>query len=110
VSLSNNGSLSHPQIDRLFDVKPSLQKNDQNAPAGALEIDRTLQSDITITAQPALQQTSHRQFLQQRLRLLQIAHVEPFSELPVHRSQQFARLLHLALVVPEAGETLWSSL
>ena len=40
----------------------------------------------------------------QRLRLLQIARVEPFSEPPVNRSQQFARLLHLALVAPEARE------
>jgi hypothetical protein len=28
----------------------------------------------------------------------------PLSESPVNRSQQFARLLHLALVAPEAGE------
>ena len=41
-----------------------------------------------------------RQLLQQRLRLLQIARVEAFSEPPVNRSQQFARLLHLALVAP----------
>jgi hypothetical protein len=45
-----------------------------------------------------------RQFLQQRLRLLQIAHVEPFSEPTVNRSQQFARSLHLTLVAPEARE------
>jgi hypothetical protein len=44
------------------------------------------------------------QLLQQRLRLLQIARVEPFREPPVNRSQQFARLLHLALVAPEASE------
>jgi hypothetical protein len=44
------------------------------------------------------------QFVRQRLRLLQIAHVEPFSEPPVNRSKQFARLLHLALIAPEAGE------
>src|SRR5262249_55529467 len=44
------------------------------------------------------------QILQQRLRLLQIARVEPLSEPPVHRSQQIARLLHLALVAPEARE------
>src|SRR6478752_2834468 len=44
------------------------------------------------------------QLLQQRLRFLQITRVEPFSEPPVHRSQQFARLLNLALVAPEACE------
>ena len=41
---------------------------------------------------------------EQRLRFLQIARVEPLSEPAVNRSQQFARLLHLALVTPEAGE------
>ena len=41
------------------------------------------------------------QLPQQRLRFLQIARVEPFREPPVNRSQQFARLLHLALVAPE---------
>src|SRR5262249_5717591 len=45
--------------------------------------------------------TLHRQLLQQRLRLLQIARIEALSEPPVNRSQQFARLLHLALVAPE---------
>ena len=45
-----------------------------------------------------------RQLVQQRLRLLQIARVEAFGEPPVNRSQQFARLLHLALVAPEACE------
>ena len=45
-----------------------------------------------------------RQLLQQRLRLLQIARIEPLSEPPVNRSKQFARLLHLALVAPEACE------
>src|SRR5262245_4531664 len=44
------------------------------------------------------------QFLQQRLRFLQIARLEPFSEPPVNRSQQLARLLHLALRAPEASE------
>src|SRR5262249_51118114 len=33
--------------------------------------------------------------LQQRLCFLQIARVEPFSEPPVNRSEQFARLPHL---------------
>ena len=45
-----------------------------------------------------------RQLLQQRLRLLQIARVKPFSKPPVNRSKQFARLLQLALVAPEACE------
>jgi hypothetical protein len=43
----------------------------------------------------------------QRLRFLQIARVEPLSEPPVNRSQQFARLAHLALVAPEACEASW---
>jgi hypothetical protein len=46
--------------------------------------------------------TPARQLVEQRLRLLQIARVEPLSEPPVNRSEQFARLLHLALVAPEA--------
>src|SRR5262249_53283864 len=44
------------------------------------------------------------QLLQQRLRLLQIARVKPLHKPPVNRSQQFARLLHLALVAPEPCE------
>ena len=36
------------------------------------------------------------------LRFFQITRVEPFSEPPVNRSKQFARLLRLALVTPEA--------
>src|SRR5262245_35708911 len=36
--------------------------------------------------------------LQQRLRLLQIDRVEPFSEPPINRSQQLARFRRLALV------------
>ena len=45
-----------------------------------------------------------RQLLQQSLRLLQITRVEPLSEPPVDRSEQFARLLRLALVAPKARE------
>ena len=45
-----------------------------------------------------------RQLVQQRLRLLQIERVEPFSEPAVDRSEQFASLLRLALVTPEARE------
>ena len=45
-----------------------------------------------------------RQLLQQRLRLLQIKRVETLTKPRVNWSQQFARLLHLALVAPEAGE------
>ena len=48
--------------------------------------------------------TPARQLVEQRLRLLQIARVEAFREPAINRSQQFARLLHLALVAPEAGE------
>jgi hypothetical protein len=44
-----------------------------------------------------------RQLLQQRLRLLEIARVEPLREPGVNRSKQFARLLHLALVAPQAS-------
>jgi tetratricopeptide (TPR) repeat protein len=44
------------------------------------------------------------QLLQQRFRFLQIARLEALSEPPVNRSQQFARLLHLALVAPETRE------
>jgi hypothetical protein len=47
---------------------------------------------------------SRRQLLQQRLRFLQITRVEPFREPPLNRTKQFARLLRLALVTPEAGE------
>jgi hypothetical protein len=42
-----------------------------------------------------------RQFLQQHLRHFQIARVKPFRKPPVNRSEQLARLLHLALVTPE---------
>ena len=42
--------------------------------------------------------------LEERLRFLQIARVKPLSEPAVNRSQQFARLLHLALVAPETCE------
>src|SRR5262245_27423567 len=45
------------------------------------------------------------QHVEQRLRLFQVARVEAFSEPPVNRSQQLARLLHLALVAPEACQT-----
>src|SRR5262249_61736979 len=44
------------------------------------------------------------EFSQQRLRFLQIARTEPLRKPPINRSQQFARLLHLALDAPEAGE------
>jgi hypothetical protein len=44
------------------------------------------------------------QLLQQRFRLLQIARVEPFCEPPVNRSQEFARLLRLALVAKKTRE------
>jgi hypothetical protein len=38
------------------------------------------------------------------LRFLQIERVEPFSEPPVNRRKQFARLLRLPLLAPEACE------
>jgi len=41
-----------------------------------------------------------RQLLQQRLRLLQIARIEPLREPAVNRSKQFARPLDVALVAP----------
>jgi hypothetical protein len=44
------------------------------------------------------------QLIEQRLRFFQIERVEPFREPPVNRRHQFARLLHLALVAPEARE------
>ena len=44
------------------------------------------------------------QLVEQRLRLFQIARIEPLRKPPINRSQQFARLLRLALVAPEAGE------
>src|SRR6516165_3236600 len=42
------------------------------------------------------------QLLRQRLRLLQVARIEPLRKPPVNRSQQLARLLHVALVTREA--------
>src|SRR5262245_47947291 len=48
--------------------------------------------------------SSRRQLLEQRLRFLQIARIGPFREPPVNWSQQFAHLLLLALVAPEARE------
>ena len=45
-----------------------------------------------------------RQLLQQPLRLVQITRLEAFREPPVNGSQQFASLLRLALVTPEACE------
>src|SRR5215468_8850725 len=47
---------------------------------------------------------SRNQLSQQRLRLLEIARVEPLREPPVNRSKQFARLLRLALIAPETRE------
>jgi hypothetical protein len=47
--------------------------------------------------------------VEQRFRLLQIAGVEPLSEPRVNWIQQLPRLLHLALVAPEAGETYGGS-
>ena len=44
------------------------------------------------------------QRVEQRLRILKIERVKTFREPAVHRSEQFARLLHFALVAPEARE------
>ena len=70
--------------------------------------DRSIQRFPHIGRAQSLRATCGRhscgELLQQRLRLLQIARVEPFSEPAVDRSQQFASLLHLALVAPEARE------
>src|SRR6476661_2504248 len=46
-----------------------------------------------------------RQLVQQRLRLLQIERVEAFRKPAVNRSEQFASLLRLAMVAPEARHT-----
>jgi hypothetical protein len=46
------------------------------------------------------------QLLHQRLRLFEVARVEPLGKPPVNRSQQFARLAHLALVAPEAARLM----
>jgi hypothetical protein len=47
---------------------------------------------------------SGAQLVEQRLGLLQIQRIEPLREPAVDRSQQFASLLRLALVAPEACE------
>src|SRR6185312_268403 len=47
---------------------------------------------------------SYRQLVEQRLSILQVECVEALSEPAVDRSEQFASLLRLALVAPEASE------
>ena len=44
------------------------------------------------------------EFREQRFGLRQITRLEPLREPPVNRSEQFASLLRLALVAPEACE------
>src|SRR5260370_29290240 len=44
---------------------------------------------------------SCRRRVEQRLRVLEVARVEPLGKPPVDRSEQFASLLRLALVAPE---------
>ena len=61
------------------------------------DIGTCLASIFLVTALQAWQQ-----LVEQRLRLLQIARVEPLRKPAVNRSKQFARLLQLALVAPEA--------
>ena len=48
--------------------------------------------------------SSRSQLIEQSLRFLQIARVEPFGEPAVNRGKQFACLLYLTLVAPEARE------
>ena len=45
------------------------------------------------------------QFIEQRLRLLQIERVEAFGEPAIDRSEQFARLLRLSLIAPQPRHT-----
>jgi hypothetical protein len=66
-----------------------------------LSQNRTTPITSSIQARAA---SSLLQLLQQPLRILQIARVEPLRKPPVHRSQQFARLLRPTLVSPEACE------
>jgi hypothetical protein len=72
--------------------------------ASRLETARRLEFGISNDLSSEVRWASIRQLLQQRLRLLQVPRVEALREPPVNRSQQFARLLHLALVAPEARE------
>jgi len=53
---------------------------------------------------PFRKSLSGAQFIEQCLGLFQVERVEAFGEPAVDRGKQFARLLHLALVAPEAGE------
>jgi hypothetical protein len=55
-----------------------------------------------ISMRPFRSWLSGVQFVRQRLGLFQIARIEAFGEPAVNRNKQFARLLHLALVTPEA--------
>ena len=55
-----------------------------------------------IMIEPKYSKSGPAIFIQQHLRLLQIARVEPLRKPPVNRSEQFASLLRLALVAPEA--------
>src|SRR5713101_2455139 len=66
--------------------------------------DRVLEAWTACPQRPFRNWLSGVQLIEQRLRLLQIARVEPLRKPPVNRSQQFARLPHLALVTPEARE------
>src|SRR5262249_60111119 len=74
------------------------------AHAGKPKVFRATLQYVASAAPRAYGRPRSRQFLQQRLRILQIARVEPLPKPPVNRSQQFARLLQLALVAPEARE------
>src|SRR6476661_7720197 len=83
---------SPPVLDRFFIASPGRLSGIVAGQRPRAEVSCSCASNRSL----------RRQLLQQRLRLFQIARLEPLSELPVNRSQQFARLLHLALVAPEA--------
>ena len=84
---------SPPALERLFIATP-VGRGHGNCSKVETEVVQSCSSNKPL----------RRQLLQQRLRFFQIARVEPLRKPPVNRSQQFARLLHLALVTPEARE------
>jgi hypothetical protein len=71
--------------------------------AGACALPSLFDERGLLPATPALDR-SGRQLVEERLRLFQIARVKPLSEPPVNRSEQFASLLHLALIAPQLRE------
>src|SRR5262249_51506298 len=87
------------EVPHIFTRKPRLRPLEFLI----LGAKRLLQHNLPI-ADIAREALLRRQLIEQRFGLLQIARIEPFSEPAVDRSKQFARLLHLALVAPEACE------